>query len=91
MPRQKPFPKLTDAEIARARQIVESLPVPVRIAWSREGHVQACLRHRQHIKHGAPNPRVTREDSIQFLRFSQKALLKLRIWRTTGHYPSDDN
>lgn len=92
MPKRKDkFPTLTEAEIARAREIMESIPMDVRIKQSRKLHVNACLKHRHWLKHGAPNSEVSPEDIRLFLRHAQKVLLKLRIWRATGQYPSSDN
>lgn len=86
-------PVMTDAEIDRYTREINSIPVPIRIARSRRFNVEMCLRWRNHIKAG---PKVVDgvEFSIEFMTFllrnCQKSLLKLRIWRSTGQYPSSD-
>lgn len=92
--RKKPTPVMTEAEVERLNRELNSIPVAERIARSRRLNVETCLRWRKHIKAGA---RVVDgvEFSIEFMTFllrnSQKSLLKLRIWRSTGVYPSSDD
>jgi hypothetical protein len=93
--KKPPEPAMTDAEVERFNREWEAIPVAIRIARSRALNVQYCLEFRKLIKDGP----ITLEDgtclSVEattiMLRRSQKKLLKLRIWRATGHYPSSDN
>jgi hypothetical protein len=93
--KKPPKPALTDAEINRINREWEAVPPELRLAWSRKFNVEKCLRWRAAIKAG---PKVLDDGSVFtvelmtfMLRQCQKQLLKLRIWRATGHYPSSDN
>lgn len=93
--RKKPSePMFTDAEVDRMTRNMEAVPIAIRIAVSRKRMVAHCLRWRAEIKKG---PTITKDGSVftvEFMTFllrqSQKHLLKLRIWRATGQFPSDD-
>lgn len=88
-------PAISDAEVEQIIRDVNDLPPATRIAQSRAFNVRQCLKWRAAIKAG---PKVL-DDGYVFtvelmtflLRQSQKSLLKLRIWRATGSYPSSDD
>lgn len=70
-----------------------SLPLPEQIAFRRKRALERCLRYRGWIKEG---DRVVQDAvyTVEFMRFmlrkDQMILLRLRVWRSTGHYPSEN-
>lgn len=70
-----------------------SLPVPEQIAFRRKRTLERCLKYRGWIKEGdrVVHGHVYTADSMRFmLRKDQMILLRLRIWRSTGLYPSEN-
>jgi hypothetical protein len=70
------------------------LPMSVRVAVGRGNAVKRCLRWRKMIKEGPhtldDGTYVGADDLMAGLRRDQMLLLRLRIWRATGTYPSNN-
>jgi hypothetical protein len=68
---------------------LDSIPDPIKIAVSRRMKLEHCLKWRSFIAGKTkPAPGFSREWCADRLREEQIGLLKLRVWRTTGQYPT---
>lgn len=70
---------------------IESLPISVRYPIRRKNSLERCIRLRRLIANPALIGNNLGPGDVWIgLKREQKLLTKLRIWRSTGHYPDDN-
>lgn len=70
---------------------IESLPISVRYPIRRKASLERCLRLRRLLRYPERIAAGYEPGHVwAWLKREQTLLFKLRIWRSTGHYPAEN-